>query len=157
MNEIKETTIEKIIRVTGREPVSCRCALCKAQCQRTPCLGTPQDILALIEAGYKDRLAPTAWMVGMAVGAIPFPIPMVQVIHTPAGCAFFENGLCVLHDMGLKPTEGRLSSHTITLENFNFSKSLAWNVARTWLEPKNAVVVIRIFRMFGIIKSVTIK
>ena len=49
MNEITETTIEKIIRITGRKPVSCQCALCKSQCQRTPCLGTPQDILALIE------------------------------------------------------------------------------------------------------------
>lgn len=157
MDEITETTIEKIVRITGRKPVSCQCALCKSQCQRTPCLGTPQDILALIEAGYKDRLAPTAWMVGMAAGVLPFPVPMIQAVQTPDGCAFFKNGLCILHDLGLKPTEGRLSHHTITLEDFTFSRSLSWNVARTWLEPKNAVVIIRLFQMFGIIKSITIK
>jgi len=157
MNDISKTTLERIISITGREPVSCRCASCQSQCRRTPCLGTPQDIRALIEAGYKDRLGLTAWMVGMAAGAIPFPVPMVQAVQTPEGCAFFEGGLCILHDLGLKPTEGRLSHHTVTLENFIFSKSLAWNVARTWLEPKNSVDIIRVFHSFGVIKSFTIK
>lgn len=157
MKETREATMEKIIRVTGREPVSCQCAHCKAQCRRTPCLGTPQDILALIEAGYRDRLGLTAWMVGMAAGAIPFPVPMVQAVRTPDGCAFFEEGLCILHDLGLKPTEGRLSFHTVTLENFVFARSLAWNVARTWLEPKNAADIIRVFRSFGVIRGIIIK
>jgi hypothetical protein len=156
MKEV-ETTIERIIRITGREPVSCKCAKCKSQCQRTPCLGTPQDIMKLIEAGYKDRLGITAWSVGMLVGALPFPIPMVQAIQTTEGCAFFKDGLCILHEQGLKPTEGKLSHHTITIENFEFSKSLSWNVARTWLEPKNAITIIRIFQMFGIIKGIIIK
>lgn len=152
-----ETTVERIIRITGREPVSCKCAKCKAQCQRTPCLGTPQDILKLIEAGYKDRLGLTFWSVGMAIGAISFPVPMVQAMQTTEGCAFFKDGLCILHDLGLKPTEGRLSHHTITLESFEFSKSLSWNVARTWLDPKNAITIVRIFQMFGIIKGIIIK
>ena len=68
MNDISETTTEKIIRITGRKPVACRCASCRNQCKRAPCLGTPQDIWALIEAGYEDKLAVTAWCVGMAVG-----------------------------------------------------------------------------------------
>lgn len=156
MND-NETTVEKIIRITGREPVSCKCSRCKAQCLRSPCLGTPQDILKLIEAGYKDRLGVTVWSVGMLIGAIPFPIPMVQPMQTNEGCAFLKDGLCILHDLGLKPTEGRLSYHTITYESFEFSRSLSWNVARTWLEPKNAVAIVRIFQMFGIIKGIIIK
>lgn len=151
MNDISETTTEKIIRITGRKPVACRCTSCRNQCKRAPCLGTPQDIWALIEAGYEDKLAVTAWCVGMAVGKLPFPIPMVQVIHTSDGCVFFQNGLCELHDRGLKPTEGRLSHHTLTEESFDFSKSLAWNVAREWLNMKNVPLVLRIFDKFGII------
>lgn len=151
MNDISETTTEKIIRITGRKPVTCRCTSCRNQCKRAPCLGTPQDIWALIEAGYEDKLAVTAWCVGMAVGKLPFPIPMVQVIHTSDGCVFFQNGLCELHDRGLKPTEGRLSHHTLTEESFDFSKSLAWNVAREWLNMKNVPLILRIFDKFGII------
>ena len=147
MNDISETTTEKIIRITGREPVSCRCASCRNQCKRAPCLGTPQDICALLEAGYKDKLVVTAWCVGMAVGKLPFPIPMVQVMQTPDG----QDGLCGLHDRGLKPTEGRLSHHTLTEESFDFSKSLAWNVAREWLNEKNVPLILRIFDKFSII------
>jgi hypothetical protein len=113
--------------------------------------------MKLIEAGYKDRLGITAWSVGMLVGILPFPIPMVQAIQTTEGCAFFKDGLCILHEQGLKPTEGKLSHHTIAIENFEFSKSLSWNVARTWLEPKNAITIVRIFQMFGIIKGIIIK
>lgn len=49
--------------------------------------------------------------------------------------------LCELHDKGLKPTEGRLSYHTITLENWNFDNSLSWNVAREWLRKENVSLV----------------
>ena len=151
MNDISETTTEKIIRITEREPVSCRCASCQNQCKRAPCLGTPQDIWALIEAGYKDKLAVTAWGVGMILGKLPFPVPMVQVTQTPDGCVFFQGGLCELHGRGLKPTEGRLSHHTLTEESFDFSKSLAWNVAREWLNEKNVPLILRIFERFNII------
>lgn len=76
---------------------------------------------------------------------------MVQVTQTPDGCVFFQNGLCELHDRGLKPTEGRLSYHTLTEESFDFSKSLAWNVAREWLNEKNVPLILRIFERFNII------
>ena len=151
MNDISETTTEKIIRITGRKPVACRCPSCRNQCKRAPCLGTPQDIWALIEAGYKDKLAVTAWGVGMILGKLPFPVPMVQVMQTPEGCVFFQDRLCGLHDRGLKPTEGRLSHHTLTEESFDFSRSLAWNVAREWLNEKNVPLILRIFEKFGII------
>lgn len=73
---IDETPLQRIIRKTGRKPVQCKCRLCKQQCH-TPCLGTPQDILKLIEAGYKDRLAPTQWLVGIIMGVTEMSVPMV--------------------------------------------------------------------------------
>lgn len=136
------------MRKTGRKPIECKCRECKKQCA-TPCLGTPEDILRLLRAGYRDRLAPTEWCVGMMFGRIPYAISMVQAIQTQDGCTFFHNGLCELHTLGLKPTEGRLSYHTITKENVNFSRLLSWNVAKEWTNKKNAAVMNEIYRLMA--------
>lgn len=142
--------LERIMRETGRRPVECQCAECKSRCKKVPCLGTPQDILRLIEAGYGRKLVPVLWMAGIASGAIRFPVPMVQPRRTPSGCVFFEDGLCVLHGLGLKPTEGRLSYHTLIIEDFFFTKSLTWNVAKEWMNPENIDVLVRVFENFGL-------
>ncbi len=135
---------QEIIRITGRNPCECSCERCRNQC-RTPCLGTPQDILRLFKSGYEERLEPSLWAVGMLLGKVPFPIPMIQARHEKSGfCTFYRNGLCELHSVGLKPTEGTLSHHSITIENFDFSKSLTWNVARRWLDDKNLHVIAEI-------------
>lgn len=90
---IKETQLHRIIRKTGRKPCECKCSLCKMQCH-TPCLGTPQDIENLIDAGYTDKLAPTLWGAGMMIGIIDIPIPMIQTIAGDEYCVFFHDGLC---------------------------------------------------------------
>lgn len=135
---------DKIKKNTGREEVECSCELCRKQC-KVPCLGTPDDILRLLEAGYRDRLSVSYWMIGLLLGKWPAKIPMVQAIRTGQGCIFFKDGLCELHSPGLKPTEGRLSHHEIKLDNFVFELSLNWNVAREWVDIKNLDKVIRIF------------
>lgn len=135
--------IEKIIEKSGRKPTECQCEKCQSQC-KTPCLGTPDDILRLIKAGYADKVAITDWAFGMAIGEIPFPIRMVQPVKTSKGCVFFKDGLCELHTLGLKPTEGKLSHHTLQEENMNFRKSLTWNVAKEWIDTKNIPVIIEI-------------
>ena len=138
----------KIIQKTGRKPIECKCAQCRNQC-RTPCLGTPKDILNLIRAGHKDKLSRTEWLVGMILGKLEVSISMVQLIQTNEGyCICFKEGLCELHDRGLKPTEGRLSHHTITAENYKFSKMLSWNVAREWISKENEAVVEEIHKLF---------
>lgn len=143
-----ETALQRIIRKTGRKPVECRCAACRAQC-RTPCLGTPGDILRLLEAGYRRRLAPTLWGVGLLLGRLPYAVPMVQARRENGYCTFFRDGLCELHGAGLKPTEGRLSYHTLTEENFRFGRSLSWNVAREWLDGRNDAVIGEITRLMA--------
>lgn len=128
------------MQATGRYPVSCDCEHCRRQCL-TPCLGTPQDIWCLLEAGYKPKLRITFWAVGILLRKIPIPILMVQPYQTPDGCVFWKNGLCELHDTGLKPTEGKLSYHVLTEENCSFEKSLSWNVAREWILKENRMLI----------------
>jgi hypothetical protein len=144
-----EKSLQRIMRKTGRKPVSCKCRLCKEQC-RTPCLGTPEDILSLIEAGHGDKLYLTEWCVGIFVGKLYYSIRMVQALQTADGCVFrMEDGLCLLHDSGLKPTEGKLSHHSITKENFKFSRGLAYNVAQEWMDEKNRPLVNQILGLYG--------
>lgn len=140
---IKETQINRIIRKTGRKPCECKCAICKQQCH-TPCLGTPQDIERLIDSGYVEKLELTFWMVGMMMGVIGFPVPMLQARKENGYCIFFHDGLCELHDKGLKPTEGRLSYHSTKTDNFKPSKSISWNVAKEWLNEDNIDVINRV-------------
>ena len=141
-----ETSLQRIMRKTGRRPIECKCQKCKQQC-KTPRLGTPEDILRLIKAGYKERLAITHWWVGIARGKLDFPVIMIQARQEENGyCTFFHDGLCELHDLGLKPTEGRLSHHSITKENFKFGKSLSWNVAKEWMDMRNGEIVEEIIR-----------
>ena len=140
-----ESTTQKIIRKTGRKPIDCKCSLCKQQCKQV-CLGTPDDIMKIADAGYGNLLKYTDWWAGVSHGVSP--IRMVQLELTNNGCVCFVNGLCILHDKGLKPTEGKLSHHSTTMDNFKFRKSLSWNVAKEWIAIENKELVQEILNAF---------
>ena len=137
---IYESTYQRIIRKTGRKPTQCKCALCKQQC-RTPCLGTPQDILALVKAGYADRLAKTQWLAGIILGRTDHGIMMIQAQKEGEWCTFYHDGLCELHDKGLKPTEGKLSHHSLQPDSWIPRKSISWNIAKEWENVDNKQII----------------
>ena len=158
--KVKLSPLQRIMQKTGRKPTECKCQLCKRQCH-TPCLGTPQDILRLIDAGYADRLAPTVWAAGVLMGVVAQPVPLIQAecldgawgglldVGADCHCTFYtKDGLCELHDKGLKPTEGRLSHHSIRLDNFKRNRSISWAVVQEWLSPDNADVVAEVIRRY---------
>lgn len=138
---MSETTLQRILRDTGKSPVECKCQQCKNQCTVTPCLPTPEDVQALVDAGYKHRLADTIWAAGVIMGLTDRYILMVAPIYdrSKGACTFFTNGLCELHEKGLKPTEGRLSHHTTTAANFDPKRSLSWAVAKEWIDQPNEI------------------
>ena len=136
MKRASETTLQRIIRKTGMKPSNCKCRLCQMQCH-TPCLGTPHDILMLIKAGYGDRLSFSLWEAGVLMGTTDHVVPMVQANVNGDWCTFFHDGLCELHDKGLKPTEGRLSHHSMTIERKKTKKSISFNVAKEWDDERN--------------------
>lgn len=136
MAHIGESTLHYIMRKSGRKPCECSCDKCKSQCH-TPCLGTPEDIERLIKAGYGDRLALTEWAAGVLMGLCDEPIQMIQArLEENGWCTFYHDGKCELHDKGLKPTEGRLSHHSLKRDNYNPKKSLSWLIAKEWLNVK---------------------
>lgn len=140
-----ETTLQRIARESECKPSECSCALCQSMCH-TPCLGTPEDIEKLVDAGYADRLVPTEWGVGMIVGLFSRPIYMLQADTVNGWCTFYHNGLCELHDRGLKPTEGQLAHHTDPIIHGNQPTSLnvAWLIAKEWMKDSNLPIIERI-------------
>lgn len=130
-----ETTLQRIARKTGNKPTECGCTMCQQQCQ-TPCVGTPEDMFKIIEAGYSDRLVMKPWIAGAIL--LPKdhkPVLMLQSKMNPETkhCTFFQNGKCELHDLGLKPTEGKLSHHSLSKTNFNPKKAISLYVAKEWI------------------------
>src|SRR5579863_7456826 len=97
----------------------CDCEKCRAMC-RKPCWGTPEDISRLIQAGYGDRLMLEYWTGECDKKDIEFPAPALKefeggtapfIPKSEGGCTFWKDGLCELHEKGLKPTEARVVDH----------------------------------------------
>jgi hypothetical protein len=112
----------------------CSCDTCKNMCKKCPCIGTPEDILNIINAGYGYGLSNTTWLTGMAAGEHNAPVQMIQPLKKDNGCAFLDDSnLCILHDLGLKPTEGKISNHADTPVN-SFKETINYKVAMTWID-----------------------
>lgn len=145
----REEVFERIANQVGKHDCSCSCEECRKMCQRTPCLGTPQDILALIDAGYVDKLSYVGWAAGMLLDHIPAPIPMIQIdVNKDGSCVFYHNGKCELHDNGLKPTEGKLSHHDISIIELKKEYNISYQVAIEWIKDENYEVVKEIVGKF---------
>ena len=114
-------------------------------CQRVPCLGTPHDILAVINAGYIDKVCFTEWAAGMFLGHITRPIDMVQIKSKGNGlngeCVFYNDGKCELHESGLKPTEGKLAHHEVSAIELRPEYNLAYQVAIEWTKIENYDII----------------
>ena len=90
---MKKTSLQRVMRASGRVPIQCMCSQCKNQC-RIPCLGTPEDIERIIDAGYGDRLALTQWADGYSLRGYQCPCS-----HDPA--SFWEKLLCFLGEWAM--------------------------------------------------------
>lgn len=127
----------------------CTCDKCKNMC-KVPCIGTPKDIEAIIDAGYADRLKETMWMVGY-LAVKEKPIAMIQPTEKDGWCAFRQpDGLCELHDRGLKPTEGVLASCKVVEEDNvpTYETSVLRAVAHEWVKVENFATIMRVVFKF---------
>jgi len=113
---------------------ACSCPTCQKMCKTCPCLGTPEDILNIIIAGHGDKLAFTLWGTGLISGEHDSIVEMIQPRMDKNGCAFLDDkNLCTLHDLGLKPTEGKLANHADKIV-ISFKDTISYKVAMTWID-----------------------
>lgn len=139
---------EEIKLITGVEESVCACKECAQQCKTQVCLGTPTDILNLVKAGFKGQLALSKWAAGIKQG-MPVISMMQPYYDVNRGCCTFmdeSQKKCTLHNLGLKPTEGKLSHHTLGSLKVKVGNNLPVNhaVALTWTDEANLPVVMEI-------------
>lgn len=98
-------------------PIACNCSVCRAMCEGSTCLPTPEGARALIRAGLGDRLASYAFHTDQGLQRFIGPAPAGmeggrELPDTRRGrCTFKTAEGCELHAGGLKPQEGQLAHH----------------------------------------------
>lgn len=127
------------------EGFKCSCDTCKSMCSR-PCWPTPEEAERLIDAGFASKLMLDYW-VGDAEdgGDIDLLCPAnpgsegrrADTFDIRRGCIFHVEGLCQLHDSGLKPIEGKMARCKDSPSGIHFA------IAKTWDTPKGKQVIAR--------------
>src|SRR6185369_1432705 len=128
---------EFVTNVTGNKPVACTCAACVSLCKKSPCTGTPAEILRLINNGLIYRIQPAFYA---AYVTIPISMYTVSFDYSKQSCTFLDNDRCELHTVELKPLEGRFTACGIA----NRPKGklpLPYAVALTWTVEENAKAI----------------
>lgn len=129
--------------------VSCNCTSCQSMCMASPCIGTPVDIIKLVMGGHEKDLARTPVFDPITqsveeiicIKAIPWEGPNGQKLNR---CSLLtDNGLCRLHDKGLKPTEGRILVHGHSSMHYDSVRHMMlkmWDspMGRAIMNPKTA-------------------
>lgn len=118
-----------------------------SMCKTFPCRGTPEEIQKLIDAGYVDKLQIDYWIGNpdSTITGNPFPKDVFYLRpavlgqeKTKAGfsrkrgnCTFLTTEeKCGLHDLGLKPTEGKIScckDNTLPTQELNHMIIHTWD------------------------------
>ena len=107
-------------------------------CNTYPCTPTAGEAAKLINEGYAKRLMLKAWpaknnpkivipclcpaIVGHEMGIGP-----LKMHEGP--CTFFKNERCELHNLNLKPAEGRFATHDTTPEQ---ESEKMFEIMKTW-------------------------
>lgn len=151
-----QTDYDIIKEATGLNDFDCSCNKCKAMCKTAPCMGTPSEMIKLIEAGFVDKLQLTIDFACMRYGLGPVEMIMPLFNEEKQRCTFLnENDLCMLHDLKLKPSEGRLA-------NCNLDTALPGKeilpafIHKIW-ESKSVKVAESFFKFFNYQTKISIK
>ena len=126
---------------------TCSCETCADACLMRPCWATPEEVEALLEAGYGDRLWVDYWADAENIYLLSPAGSGYEGGHAPSwpegSCTFLtDDGLCELHDKGLKPSEGRKTGHQSDpdVRKVNIHKL----IADTWDTPEGRALIERV-------------
>lgn len=122
------------------EASECSCKMCRGLCEMVPCMATPQEIKALIDAGHIDDLAPAVHWASVKFGFPPLECVMIKA-RDEGGCSLLKAGKCTIHAKGLKPSEGKFATCKESGASFP-------HIASTWLLEENAELVTWIMAQF---------
>lgn len=98
------------------QETECDCQKCSYMCH-APCTGTPEDMEAIMDAGYGNRLMYDDWPSSKCDDIIKPALKGYEGKMSPwetssfSGCTFWKDGKCELHSLGLKPTLAKLVIH----------------------------------------------
>lgn len=117
-------------------PSECDCEKCSNMCH-APCCGTVEDIQNLIDHGFGDRLMLDDWEDAeiMIKPALKFSESQTAPYNTASelGCTFWIDGKCELHNIGLKPLQGKLAHHSLDDESWNYISKV---IRKSWQSEK---------------------
>lgn len=100
------------LEFSGYKPHNCSCIKCKTMCLSSPCFPTPEEVVRLEKMGFGSDLSFTMFMNPSTFEIYSLVAPKVAPKGLLNQCTFHTpDGLCELHELGLKPTEGRLAHH----------------------------------------------
>lgn len=113
----------------------CSCNICKSMC-KNPCIPTPDEAMNLMNLGYNlDSRFFYLQHEDYNYDDVEVLLPYKNL--DTCACEFQNNeGLCELHDKGLKPLEGRLALHGVNYEDSSHEVILS-----LWLTDKGKKVI----------------
>ncbi len=122
-------------------------------CGETPCFGTPQEILNLMEAGYTQYLDFGILRVGNSRSisdAIFIAIPE----EIDGTCVFHANGTCRLHSQNLTLAQGRITcpSKLKKPKEYNPCPLILLPILQEWEKPDNQDIILKIKLLASLIK-----
>lgn len=139
-----------LMKYPSSEP--CNCETCKSFCIR-PGWWTVEEATKAIDAGYANRMmleiAPelTFGVLSPAFYGSEKNIALKE--YSIFGCCFFTNGLCELHNTGLKPLECRFSHHSRPRKGSICHSDLEQN----WKTSEGQALVERWIQLIGLLKK----
>ena len=138
----------------------CSCEKCASMCEHRPCWGTPNDVEKMMaqEPDLAKRLQEDYWV--STPDDIRVPSPAVKGYEGrraplfPQGvCTFLENGLCTLHDKGLKPLEGRVATCKKGAKITKMHEEMRADIVQSWNTPEGKATLAKWRRLVGIDKD----
>jgi len=114
---------------------------------RIPCWPTPSEALAIIQAGYGDRLRMTARYEDLkhhdtTVYLLAPRADSPETSSSPYCCILMRAGLCILHDLGLKPIEGRAAHHDrVKATSYTMNHDIRNDILKLWDSDFGAAVI----------------
>lgn len=125
------------MKLTNQKVKFCKCQICRNMCATSPCLPSPEDVVALIKNGFEDKLVLSTYRdrkYGFSEG-----FDMIAPRTKKDGsCVFFNSDkLCDLHELGLKPILGKLADHDDAKTSKNIRVVIDRHLAlqKEWRKP----------------------